>query len=225
MKMAKTQEQIKQDVVNQLAWDSRVDANNVDVDVSDGTVTLSGTVPTYTARSAAEDAAWVVIGVTNVNNQVNVEFPTAFTVPSDEDIHASVQQRLEWNSDVDENKVTVKVDAGTVTLEGSVPSFWQSITAQQEAESAIGVISVVNKLAVVPTKKITDEVLGERVADRVDQNTLGNIVDQVDIRVKDGKVTLSGTVPSWSDWRSVYDAAQFTTGVTEIEDNIQIQYA
>lgn len=45
-------ERIRQDVVDQLAWDSRVPADHVDVAV-DGTVILSGTVPTHFADRAA----------------------------------------------------------------------------------------------------------------------------------------------------------------------------
>jgi hyperosmotically inducible protein len=51
--MARTEEQIKRDVVDQLYWDNRVDASDVTVEVSNGTVTLRGTVPTYFASTAA----------------------------------------------------------------------------------------------------------------------------------------------------------------------------
>lgn len=60
--MARTEEQIKRDVVDQLFWDIRVDASDVTVEVSNGTVTLRGTVPTYLAAKAAIDDSWCVLG-------------------------------------------------------------------------------------------------------------------------------------------------------------------
>lgn len=46
-------ERIRQDGAGQLAWDSQIPADHVDVAVAnDGTVTLSGTVPTHFARQA-----------------------------------------------------------------------------------------------------------------------------------------------------------------------------
>jgi osmotically-inducible protein OsmY len=40
-------ETVKQDIVNQLAWNSRVDASDIAVTVDNFQVTLTGTVPFY----------------------------------------------------------------------------------------------------------------------------------------------------------------------------------
>ncbi len=42
---AKSDEQIKDDVINELTWDQRLDSTNVKVQAKDGIVTLTGTVP------------------------------------------------------------------------------------------------------------------------------------------------------------------------------------
>jgi len=47
--------------------------------------------------------------------------------------------------------------------------------------------------------------------------------ENVDVKVQNGEVTLSGTVADWSAYRAVMDAAEFTAGVTDITDNLVIE--
>lgn len=218
------QEQIKKDLVDQLSWDNRVDANSINVKVEDSKAILTGSVITYSEKIAAGQIAWSVTGVNLVDNQLQVEFPTTFSIPSDQEIKDSIEQRLIWNISIDSSEILIDVSSGIVTLSGSVTSFWQKTSAQIEAEKASGVINVINKLAVVPTEKINDEIIGERIMERVDKNTVAD-VNNIDVKVKDGQVSLSGQVPTWDAWRSVYDAAQYTSGVTEVEDKLSINYA
>lgn len=220
----KTQEQIKQDVVNQLAWDSRVNANDITVTVDDGKVTLSGTVGSYTSSRSAREVAGSVAGVTEVENLLTVQFPSTFVAPSDQDVQTNVESLLRWNFNVNESDIDVKVTDGMVTLEGTVDSFWEKVSAESDAQKATGVVDVTSKLAVVPTEKITDEILGERVMDRIDQNSIVDL-DRVDVEVEDGTVRLIGTVSSWYIWNSIYDAVQYTAGVVDIEDNLVIETA
>ncbi len=220
----KVQEDIKQDVVDQLATDARVDASDVSVKVDDFVVTLEGTVPSFSAKQAARDVAFSVIGVAAVTNSLTVEFPTTLEVPSDDEVQQAIENLFILNGNIDENDITVEVDAGLVTLDGTVPSFWDKTLAEDEARGVIGVISVTNKLAVVPTEKVSDEIVGDRVMDRIENNTLANM-DDVDATVRNGEVTLSGELPSYSVWREVYDATRFTLGVKNVVDNTTIAYA
>jgi len=56
--MAKTDELIKKDVIEQLVRDDRIDASNIHIEVSNGTVTLRGEVPTYFSKTSAFEDAW-----------------------------------------------------------------------------------------------------------------------------------------------------------------------
>lgn len=51
---------------------AEIDANRVQVDVADGTVTLRGDVHSWTERDEAATAAYAVAGVKYVNNQTHV---------------------------------------------------------------------------------------------------------------------------------------------------------
>jgi hyperosmotically inducible protein len=57
---------------SKLGVDPEVKATQIDVDVREGVVTLSGTVDNETAKTEAEDLAWSVDGVRKVVNQLVV---------------------------------------------------------------------------------------------------------------------------------------------------------
>lgn len=73
--VSKTDAEIHKDVINELAWDPRVDETEVGVQVDQGVVTLTGTVGSWAKRRAAEGAAHRVLGVLDVANDVSVKPP------------------------------------------------------------------------------------------------------------------------------------------------------
>ena len=68
--IARTDEQIQRDVLEELNWDPRVQPNEIGVAVKDGIITLTGSVDSYTKRWAAEEAALRVRGVKAVANDI-----------------------------------------------------------------------------------------------------------------------------------------------------------
>lgn len=217
------QEQIKRDVVDNLYWDTRVDASEINVDVDeDGNVTLEGTVPSYRAKMAATLSAWTVNGVLTIDNQVAVSLPTEITLPTDDEIKSNIQNSLLWNPDLVSTDIEVSVENGIVTLEGSVDSYWKLYLAENEADVQ-GVIDMVNKLTVVPSEDILDEDIAEDVVNALERNA--NVdVDDVTVKVEDGGVTLTGSVPSWYAYTSAEDSAFYTLGVTEVDNQLVVQY-
>jgi len=63
---------IARDIMTTLELKADVEADDVNVEVSDGHVLLNGTLPTWTARQAAHDAALYTPGVTTVENRLFV---------------------------------------------------------------------------------------------------------------------------------------------------------
>lgn len=59
-------------IESKLAVDPEVHSRNIDVDVHEGVVTLSGIVETETARIEAEDLAGSVDGVLKIVNELQV---------------------------------------------------------------------------------------------------------------------------------------------------------
>jgi osmotically-inducible protein OsmY len=76
-----------------------------------------------------------------------------------------------------------------------------------------------NKLAVVPTERVADEALARVIVSTIDRDSRINVED-VDVTASNGKVTLSGAVPSRVARLAAYHAALYTSGITDIEDHI-----
>lgn len=68
----RSDQRIQDDVYDRLAMHPYLDAANISVDANNGVVTLTGMVDSRWAKRTAEDIAWSVFGVTDVNDQLNV---------------------------------------------------------------------------------------------------------------------------------------------------------
>ena len=122
---------------------------DINVDTSEGVVTLFGTVPSSEARRAAESEAQAVSGVKRVDNQLTVVAPAnqERVAAKDADIEKRVVDRLEAHEDVGDD-VAVEVSNGTVRLTGTVDSQGERLQALTIARSTAGVRSVVDGLTV-----------------------------------------------------------------------------
>jgi osmotically-inducible protein OsmY len=218
----RSDELIKRDIVDQLFWDSRIDASEISVKVDDGTVTLTGEVPTFRAREAATSNAWLVNGVLAVDNQLSVAYVAPATLPSDAEIREKILNSFSWSPDLRSYKLKVTVDKGWVTLEGTVDAFWKKMLAESDVIAIRGVIGVTNKVAIVPTEAIGDEMIAEEIMDAIERNVRVSS-DDVDVTVMNGEVTLEGTVPSASAKAAAYDSALYTAGVKDVFDNLDVR--
>lgn len=219
--MARTDEEIKRDVVDQLYWDARVDASKLGVEVRNGTVTVQGEAPSPIALGAAEEDAWAIPGVMNVRNQVQVVYPSSVTLPSDDEIRHRIEADFANNPSLDITELRVSVDAGLVTVEGTVDAYWKKRLVDDLALSQVGVVEVVNEVAVVPTDKLSDRAVANALTDALDRNILVD-PDDVNVRVSEGNVRLSGWVPNQAARREALDTACCTLGVREVWDNLRV---
>src|SRR4030095_12930336 len=69
----RSDERIKEDVNDRLSDDYYLDASDVEVNVTNTEVTLTGTVTSREDKRRAEDLAESVSGVTNVENRLRVK--------------------------------------------------------------------------------------------------------------------------------------------------------
>lgn len=220
--MKSKDEQIKKAVVDMLYWDNRVDASDIHVEVTDGVVTLRGTVPSYGIKEAALFTAWKVPGVKKVNNNSFVRFPSTAKILTDSQIKESIEKQLKWNDSTSKENIQVRVKKGEVSLEGHVDAYWKTFRAQQIASDVIGVIDIENKLTVVPTAKVTDQVIATEIMNAVDRSYAVN-ADEVDIKVKDGVVTISGELSNRAAYETALECAYNTVGVKDVKDRLNLK--
>lgn len=219
--LTKSDESIKADIVAQLRWDTSVDASKVQVRVENGVATLTGSVPTFGARGAASADAWFVQGVTRVDNQLKVEFAPGPPPPPDDVILSNAENTLDWNPDIDASNIKLAVEAGVITLTGTVPTHWEKMTAAELVGGLRGVLSVINELAVVPSEELADEAIAEDIVLVLDRSTLVD-AGRVDVTVSNGIVTLTGVVPSAPAQEAAFRAASRTAGVVDVRNDLVI---
>jgi osmotically-inducible protein OsmY len=216
----RTDSEIQQDVLRELKWDTRVEETDVGVQVDEGVVTLSGTVSSWGKRFAAEDAAHRVRGVLDVANDIAVKLPGT-PGRTDTEIAKAVRNALEWDVFVPEDRVQSTVSAGVVTLKGDVESWAQRDDAERAVRNLSGVRGVTNRLEVKPPKVAAAEVQ-KYIVDALERQALRE-AKRITLDVRDGRVTLSGSVRSWAEREAVVGAAKGTPGVRTVQDQLHIE--
>lgn len=219
--MARTAEDIKKDVVDQLYWDGRVDASEVNVEVRDGMVVLRGSVPTLIARHFAAADALAVAGTHGVDNQLTVRYPSTVVAPTDEQIRSNVEKVLEWSAEIDASHIRVEVHNGIVTLEGSVDALWKEPYVEDLVSRLTGVTAIENKLATVPTKDVSDEIIAETVVDALKRNPSIN-ADAIEVTVTNAVVKLAGAVPDHRTREVVDSTAWHALGAIGVDDQLVV---
>jgi osmotically-inducible protein OsmY len=118
--------------------------DSVEATAEDGNVILSGTVGYGTERAAAETAVSGLVGVRNVENDIEISYAAD---PVDVDVH--VQQALERSAQVpDGSDVTSETKDGIITLTGHVHNWAEHDAVVNAASMAVGVIDIRDNLTV-----------------------------------------------------------------------------
>ena len=126
---------LKQRILRELKWDSRVSSASINVDVNDAVATLTGSVPTYAQKVAAQEAAHRVVGVLDVANDIEVN-PIDGFVRSDTELARAVRSALEWDALVPDDQIQSTVSDGWVTLDGEVNYGRERIDAERVIKAA-----------------------------------------------------------------------------------------
>ena len=131
-----------------LDSDPRIpESSEIAVSDEDGTISLRGTVETFSQRRAAAQDAKKVDGVYDVDDQLKVNLIGADRREDDE-IRGVALQALIWDTEVPSDAIDVKVQDGWITLKGDVLFQYQSDAAYDDVASLYGVYGVTNEITV-----------------------------------------------------------------------------
>ena len=215
---AKTDRELQQDVMAELAWDPAVEASRVGVEVEDGIVTLAGHIESYAEKWAAERAAQRVAGVKGVAVELDVVLPGS-TRRTDADIAKAVTSALEWSIAVPRERIKVRVEDGWVTLSGDVEWAYAREAAESCVRSLIGIKGVINNIEIRP--KISSDDVKEKIEAALQRRAHFD-TKAITVAVSDGTVTLSGFVDSLAERDTIEHAAWNAPGVRKVLDNLTI---
>ncbi|MCJ7817973.1 MAG: BON domain-containing protein, partial [Candidatus Thorarchaeota archaeon] len=165
---------------------------------------------------------WKILGVRKVNNESFVKFPSTVKSLTDSQIETSIKKQLEWNDSTSKENIQVTVKKGEVILEGYVDAYWKAFRARTLASDVIGVVDIENKLTVVPTEDISDQIIATEIINAIDRNYVVKAGD-VDVEVKDGIVTLSGKLSTRGACDAALECAYNTFGVRDVKDRLHLE--
>jgi osmotically-inducible protein OsmY len=219
-KIMKTNEELQKEVQDAIKWEPLLNAAEIGVIAKNGVITLTGTVDSYAKKGEAEDAAKSVKGVKVVVEKLEVKFNNSFGKKADNEIASELIRVSDWNPRIPKNALKAKVEDGWVTLEGEVERNYQKEAAENIAANLLGVRGVTNNVTIRETEDQVDKKAIERALRR------NLFVDDSNIKVdvSGHKLTLTGTVPSWYDKGKAERIAWNATGITKVENDLQIDY-
>ena len=201
------------DVRGALDWDPFLDDTRIVVQAKDGTVTLSGTVPTYYDTTLAFEDTLTVGGVTSVDNELLVGL--VGEALDDLDIAAACEAALDADRLVPKGAVDAVVTDGWVALTGQVRRHFQ----RQAAEHAVRKVSGV--LGISDTIEISSEPIPSDIVDRINKAFRRNaIIDdsRIEVSSTDHTIYLDGSVGSWTARREADNTAWAAPGVANVVD-------
>ena len=211
--------QVERDVRAELTWDPRVDDKEVRVDASNGIVTLTGTVPSFADKRAAERAAERVFGVRAVANDLSVAVPLHYS-RSDSEIARAVVDTLAWDVQVPEPRIKASVSDGWITLAGDVEWRYQRDAAERAVRNLAGVRGVTNEITVI-AKRVSPRDVSRSIKEALERRA-DRTADRINVEAVGTVVTLKGHVPSLGDRRAAEGAAWSAPGVTEVHDELAV---
>jgi len=215
----RTDTELQRGVMEALAWEPSIDAAGIGVSVESGIVMLSGMVKSLPQKWTAVRVAQHVSGVKAVTDELVVKLPGDFE-RSDADIARAAVNAIDWNVSVPRNRVKVVVERGQITLEGEVRFHYEKVAAERAVRNLIGVTGVTNVISVKPPKVSADDVKHriEQALERAAEVDAGKI----SVEAANGKVTLRGTVKSWTERDEAEWAAWAAPGVSNVNNYIRI---
>lgn len=209
---------LKQSVIDELAWRPDIDSAHIGVTADKGVITLTGHVPSYAQKYEVEECVKGVNGVHGLAEELEVRYAGDYSTKDDE-IAQRALNSLAWDAIIPKDCVKVAVQAGVVTLSGQVAWQFERKAAEDAVRTLYGVMDVVDNIKLKSQPQPTD--IKSRIENALKRNAE---LDSKSIRVAvaDGTVTLEGTVDTWSARDTAEDAAWSAPGVRTVLDRLSV---
>ncbi len=214
----KTDEHLKTDVMEELAWDPAVNATAVGVALSSGVVTLTGHLDTYAEKHAVERAVQRVGGVRGIALELDVKLAPDHR-RSDSEIAQAATTALQLNALLPVEGIRVEVENGHITLRGEVDWSYQQVSAAHSVRPLAGVRGLSNRIS-LKSRASSKDVAAQINAALARQAS--REARHLSVDVSDGVATLRGKVHSMAERKAAVGAAFSARGVSRVVDKLEV---
>ena len=218
----KTNTELQRDVQDELNWAPNITAGEIGVIAKDGVITLTGNVPSYFEKYAAEKVAGRVAGVLGIAEELKVNLP-AVSERTDADIAESALSAMAWNIAVPHDQAKVKVENSWVTLTGQMDWYYQKMAAENTVRHLMGVKGVTNSITLKPRGATIAAEIKSTIEKAFKRAALLE-AHRITVTVHDGHVTLNGQAHTWQEKDDAREYAWATPGVSSVKNNIAVVY-
>jgi osmotically-inducible protein OsmY len=133
----------------------------------------------------------------------------------------TVMRQLAWDPEVDATMIGVSAKDGIVTLTGYVPTYAASLAAERATRKVYGVKAVANDLEVkLATGRIDPDIASDAVQALASST---NVPKTVLVTVRDGYISLSGTVEWMFERMAAERAVRYLKGAKGVFNNIKLK--
>lgn len=216
--MKKSNDFLREEVVEAIKWEPLLSSNEIDVSVQDGIVTLGGTVDNYTQKREAEQAVKNIAGVKAIVDDMKVDLFFS-AIKSDTDIALSVIKALRENWAVPDHRIQVTVENGWVTLEGILHWNFQRKAADNAIRYLPGVRGVIDQIKI--EAEIKNE-LGKEIVEKALSRSWILDVNNIKVRVEGKTIYLSGIVDSLFQKEEAERIVWNTPGVWYVDNELVV---
>lgn len=231
----RSDEDIKKEISQTLKMDSRLGANQINVQVDSGKVNLSGAVGSAQEKNLAVDIAHVT-GVESVSAdrlEVHPEYQDKLfkneklDALTANEVRSAIEKALRYDPRVPETQIDVTVEGETAILSGTVQNLNAKLAAESDARHTAGVATVENninverKVVISPDIPTTDEAIKERVKIAINNDPYVHEA-VLTVNVEKGIVELTGDVNSQFEKNKVEDVVRDIKGVIAIDNELNV---
>jgi len=207
-----TDRNIADAIEEELTFDQAVNENDIDISVSEGVVTLSGSVDNLITKERAEKISGTVKGVRSVINNIDVN---PYWGRNDREIENDAEQALLHDPATETWELDVEVDNNVATIKGTVDSWQEMKLAEKVVKGVRGVAEINNEVDIDYDEERSDVEIKAEIEElfRWDVKLDGGLID---VRVRDGEVHLSGVVGSSAE-KSEAKLKSWVRGVESVD--------
>lgn len=148
---------------------------------------------------------------------------TSLSWRTDGQLHDAVQRQLEEAASLNAKDIALLASEGVITLTGFVDSYREKLAAEQVVKQVRGVRAVANDIHVRSCDERSDPDIAKDAVRAL--QALSDVPHGVTLTVRDGFVTLDGSV-EWNRQRAAAESAvRHLKGITGVSNAIYIKPA